>query len=188
MKVGSVLLVLLMALVGLGYFMSDSQHLRSDLRGLRQQVDQLSMALQQKDAERQMAVTRLQEADAKFQSCSQDAERLKQYINQMNNEVSSLKEQNQQLIRQIQQLQLQLTNQTQIQGAKPTTLNWLAILTIGVGSAVLLARGVTSKHLSPKTDKIKSGSYVYLTDQEIRELIQRRRNSEKSKQPPHGLA
>jgi chromosome segregation ATPase len=181
MKVGSVLLVLLMALVGLGYFMSDSQHLRSELRSLRQQVDQLSVALQQKEAERQIAVTRLQETDAQFQSCRQDAEQLKQYIVQMNKENSSLKEQNQQLIRQIQELELRLANQAQIQSAKPSTLNWLTMLTIGVGSAVLLARRVTSKNLSRKADKIKSGSYVYLTDQEISELIRRRRDSEKSK-------
>ena len=107
MRIGSFFSVLLVALIALGFFLSDSMHLRETINSQQQEIQRLGIALQKNEQERQNALTaiqaaqqekqntliNLQDASKKLQICQEDAARTNQIIAQLTNENTLMKQQ-----------------------------------------------------------------------------------------------
>src|SRR5438093_10941140 len=68
MRVGSVLIILLAALVVLGFLLSDSMHLRSEIKDLQNEIQRLSLVAQQAEQEKQVALGALQQSEQEKQN------------------------------------------------------------------------------------------------------------------------
>lgn len=198
MRIGSFFSVLLVALVALGFFVSDGMHLREDLNNQQKEIEKLTAADKKSEHELQNALASLQKAEQEKQnalvnlentshnlfSCRQEADQTKQLIVRLTDEISALKEQIYLLSG-----SAQLTNTTgdsahyQSPIIQATDFSLIALLAAGFGSVALLGlksllnRGPLKRHAD------KTGCYVYLTHEEIKELAHRRRTAGKTNSP-----
>ena len=180
MKIGSFFLFLLIALVALGYLFSDSIHLREDMSNQQKEIERLTVTVQRTEQEKQDALIALQNAGLEVQSCWQTVEQSNQVITQLTEENSYLKQQNLLLVSQQTSDTSSVTPQPQAQPVQATALSLVAFLTLGFGSVVAIGLKSLQKH--PK-HAAKAGNYVYLTDAEIKELIQQRRKATSPNMP-----
>ena len=179
MKIGSFFLILLAALVALGFVFSDSLHLREEMNNKQEQIDQLTRALQNSELQKQEAVKAQQAADqraqtaaANLQTARQELQVCRQQVDQSNQVLARLNE--------------QIANQTNV-SAQPlppaiqsTVLTPLTFLALGVGVALVVGLKSQQKHSALNRYNAKPGKYIYVTDAELKDLIQRRRNPTKS--------
>ncbi len=174
MKIGSFFMVLLAALVALGYFVSDSLHLREDVAVKQTEIERLTQVVQQAEQERQDALAALQTSDQNLQSCQQQVDQSNQTIDQLTVENTFLKEQVRVWAAQ-QDLDASqnVVSEPQIQMVQASTIGLAAFAVIGFGSFVAVGLKEFRKH---RKHRAKSGSYVFLTDAEIREVIKHRRD------------
>ena len=107
MRIGSFFSTLLIALVALGFFVSDSMHLRESIKTQQEEIQRLTVALQKSEQERQNVLIALQSSEQekqntliglqdtsqKLQACQQAAAQANQLIAQLTNENTMLKQQ-----------------------------------------------------------------------------------------------
>ncbi len=194
MRIGSFFLILLAALIALGYLLSDSIHLHEDMSTLQKEIETLSQALQQAEQEKQNALialqnleqekqdtlTALQNAGQELQLCQRQVEQSNQIIGRLTNENTSLKEQNRRPVTSGPSSNAaDAPPQPQIRMAQSTAFSLITFIALGIGSIVMVVLKGLQKQLILKRHATKTGNYVYLTDAEIRELVQRRRNATK---------
>lgn len=177
MKIGSFFMILLAALVALGYLLSDSLHLREDVAVQQEEIERLTQAVQQAEQDKQNAMTALQTAGQNLQICQQKVDQSNQTIVRLTEENASLKEQVQVLATQQDSDASSTPPASQAQMVQATAIGTAAFFILGLGSmAVVGLKGFQKRHKrSPK-----SGSYVFLMDAEIKEVIKRRRETTKT--------
>ena len=198
MRIGSFFSVLFVALVALGFLLSDTMHLRDVLNKHQKEIEELTAALQKTEQEKQRALEGLQKAEQEKQnalvnlentshnlfSCRQEVDQTKQLVVRLTNEISALKEQNYLLTG-----AAQSTNTTgdsahdQSPIIQATDFSLIALLAAGFGSVVLFGLKSLLNQVSPKTHADKTGSYVYLTHEEIKELAHLRRTAGRTNSP-----
>ncbi|HJR78989.1 MAG TPA: hypothetical protein VJ821_02880 [Anaerolineales bacterium] len=176
MRISSFLLILLAALVALGYLLSDSNHLREELRTLQKEMEGLSLALQQTELAKQETLKALQTTGQELQLCQQDASRFEQLVSQFNKENTDLREQNRRMANEIQLLRAaNASPQTQNQRGPVMAVSLIASMGIGVASIAWMGRKRLHRQSLFQRDVMKTGCYVHLTDAELRQLIHQRR-------------
>lgn len=172
MKIGSFFLILLAALVALGYLLSDSFHLREDMTTLQREVERLSVALQSAEKEKEDTLLALQTANQDLQSCRQTVEQSNQVIARLTDENGYLREQNRVLVS---QQSLPVLDQTPI--AHSTAYGLIALVVLGIGSLTVVGLKSLPARREGKQNVQGNGHYVFLSEAEIVELIQRRRKA-----------
>ncbi len=177
MKIGSFFMVLLAGLVALGFFVSDSLHLREEVGVQQTEIERLTLVVQQAEQERQDALAALQTADQNLRSCQQQVDQSSQTIDQLTVENALLKEQVQVWSAQPDlDASRNAASEPQFQMVQASAIGLATFAVIGFGSFVAVGLREFRKH---RKHKAKSGSYVFLTDAEIREVIRRRRDTAK---------
>lgn len=177
MKVGSFLLILLVALVVLGYLLSDSFHLREDISNQQKEIGQLTQAVQQAEQEKQNALIALQTANQNLQSCQLSVGEANQTIARLTDENMALKAENQSSVTQQASDTSSAIPRLATKTIQATTFGLFTFLVLGVGSAVAIGLKSFQKYAR---HGVKIGQYVYLTNDEIKDLIRQRRASQKS--------
>lgn len=181
MKIGSFFLILLAALVALGYLLSDSLHLREDISNQQIEIERLTQVVQQAEREKQNALIALQNVGQELQSCQSQVQKSDQIINRLINENTSLKEQNHQLVNSAKPSNAgNLSVQHEIETVQAAAFGLIASIILGLGSMVVMGLKRLRKQFLCEGRTVNIGQYVYLTDVEIKELVQRRRNKSKS--------
>lgn len=180
MKIGSFFLILLVALVALGFLLSDSFHLREEISSLQNEIKRLTQAAQQAEQEKQSALAALHAASQDLQSCRQTVEQSNQTIVRLTDENISLKEQNHQLVTQRPSVVLDATVQPQTPTVQSAVYSSITLSVLGIGS-VVAAGWKGYKALRNGQGK---GYYVYLTEAEKAQLIRQRREASKSANHP----
>jgi septal ring factor EnvC (AmiA/AmiB activator) len=187
MRIGSFFVALLVALIALGFFISDSMHLRENIDNQQKEIEKLTSSLQKTEQEKQNALAALENSEQEKQSalitlqhkneelnsCQQRADRSNQLINQLTNENTSLKEQYSLLISSIQSTSLVGGLVEQPQVVQSSAYGLTTFLVLGLGSGLVL----WLKHLQKKHNR--KGSYVFLTEDEIKALTRQRRAATK---------
>ena len=196
MRIGSFFMILLAALVALGYLFSDSVHLREDISGLQKQIERLSQSVQQAEQEKQSVLVALQNTEQEkqnaliaLQNTGQELQSCRQQVEQSNKTIADLTNENTSLHNQLQVLaDLQQPSDTshanppsETEIVQSSTFGLITFIILGSGSIALMALKALQKQPIPKKHTAKTGQFVYLTDAEIKELIQRRRDATKSK-------
>ncbi|HXQ39514.1 MAG TPA: hypothetical protein VN843_36285 [Anaerolineales bacterium] len=194
---GSFFLVLVVALVALGFFLSDAMHLREDLNHYQKEIEKLIAALQKTEQELQNALVALQKAEQEKQnalvnlqntgqqllSCNQEVDQTKQFVVQLTNEITALKKQISLVAGSVQSIDTIDDFTQQFSVTQATTFSLLAFLTAGLGSIIILVLKGFQKRFFRKGSVSKTGHYVYVTNDEIKELAQRRRAAGKTNFP-----
>ena len=190
MRIGSFFLILLVALVALGFLFSDSLHLRKDLSNHQKEIERLTQALQTSDQQKQDALNALQTVEQQ----KQDALNALQTVEQQKQQaVTNLQTVSQQL----QSCQQQVAHFSEEQAAnrangsaqplnqttQSSVFNLVTFLALGVGAAVTIGWKGLQKHSGPNGHSARTGKYIYVTDAELKELVQRRRNTTKRNTP-----
>jgi hypothetical protein len=67
-----------------------------------------------------------------------------------------------------------------IQTTQSTVSNLVTFLALGVGAAATIGLKGLRKHSNLNGHSTKTGKYIYVTDAELKELVQRRRTATKS--------
>lgn len=174
MKIGSFFMMLLAALVALGYFVSDSRHLREDVAIQQTEIERLTQTVQQAEQEKQNALTALQTASQNLQSCQQKVDQSNLTIVQLTGENNFLKEQVQVWTTQRDMETSSNVPVPQAQMVQASAIGLAIFAVIGFGSMAAVWLKELQKHPKGAT---KSGSPVFLTDAEIKEVIKRRRGA-----------
>jgi len=189
MRIGSFFSVLLVALVALGFFLSDAMHLREDVSNYQKEIEKLIAALQKTEQELQNALVALQKAEQEKQnalvnlqntgqqllSCNQEVHQTKQFVVQLTNEITALKKQISLVAGSVQSINTIDDFAQQFSVTQATTFSLFAFLTAGLGSIIMLVLKGFQKRFFPKGSVGKTGHYVYVTNDEIKDLAQRRR-------------
>ena len=179
-SIGSFLWFVALVLIALGYFVPDWIHLHNVVAEKDKQIAQFQQTAQQAEKEKQDALTALENANQNLRSCQQEAEQSNQTIARLTEENTYLKEQNRLLVSQQTSDTSSATPQPQTKTVQATAFGLVAFSALGLGSIVAIGLKNFQKH--PKR-AAKAGNYVYLTDAEIKELIQRRREAKKFNTP-----
>jgi hypothetical protein len=180
MKIGAFFIVLLVALVALGYLLSDSLHLREVVSSLQKENAHLVQALQQTEQAKQEALITLQTATQELNVCQQKVEQSNQTITRLIDDNAYLKKQNELLASQQTANTSSASPQPETKTFQATTFSLFTFLMLGAGSIVAIGLRSFQKHTRHGA---KTGQYVYLTNAEIKDLIQRRRESKQSNTP-----
>ena len=175
MKIGSFFVILLSALVALGYLLSDSLHLREDISNQQGEIERLTRASQQAEQEKQNALTTLraanqekqdalaflQTANQNLQLCHQDVDQLNQIIVGLTEENAYLKEENQLLVFQ-QSSVTSDTIQPQAKTVQSAVFSLIAFVAFGAGSLTVagLIRPRAGQNGKPSSQV--QGHYVFL--------------------------
>jgi len=195
MRLGSFFSVLLVALIALGFFVSDSMHLRESIKNQQQEIQRLSIALQKSEQERhnvlralqsseqekQNTVIVLQDTSQKLQACQQEAAQTNQLVAQLTNENVVLKQQihpSSSPLQSINAVGAPVEQLTSMPEARATSL--IAFAVMGIGSVLTLVWNRFQKKTFLKGDTGKKGNYVYLSQDEIKELAKHRRAANKT--------
>lgn len=191
MRIGSFFVILLLALVALGYFFSDSLHLREDISGLQKENQRLSASLQKAEQDKQNALMTLQSVEQEkasalvslqnttqeLQSCRQQVEQVNQTLRQTAAENALIKDQNRLLISAVQNSgETYGFSYLQTPLVKSSAISLVAFFVVALGSVIMMTLKKNRNHFTTHGHSAKSGAYIYLTDAEIRELIKRRRH------------
>lgn len=183
MKVGSFLMILLVALVALGYLLSDSLHLHEDVSNLQKENGRLAQELQKAEQAKQDALMSLQTVNQNLQSCQQSVEQANQTIANLTEENAYLKDQYQLLTSH----QSSVTSNAAIQSHTPTVesaaYSLIALVVLGIGSLTIAVLKGRHMRRSDKQNRQGKGHYVCLTEAEIQELVQWRRRCQSSSSP-----
>ena len=195
MRIGSFFSTLLVALIALGFFLSDSMHLRESIKSQQQEIQRLTVALQKSEQERQNVlialqgseqekqntVLQLQDTGQKLQACQQAVGQANQLIAQLTDENTVLKQQIQSpgsAVEAITAVGAPALQPNQLPQARAASLIVFAVM--GVGSVLTFVwKGFQKKTLS-KGCTGQKGNYVYLSQEEIKELAKRRRAANKT--------
>jgi DNA repair exonuclease SbcCD ATPase subunit len=195
MRIGSFFSVLLVALIALGFFLSDSMHLRESIKSQQQEIQRLTIALQKSEQEKQNALATLQSSEherqntlislqntsQRLQACQQEVARSGQLVAQLTNENTALKQQIHSLnsaSQSVNSVGVSAPQLPQMPQARAASL--IAFAVMGVGSVLPLAWKSLQKKPFSKRCNEKKGNYVYLSQEEIKELAKRRRAVNKS--------
>jgi hypothetical protein len=164
--------------------------LRESIKSQQQEIQRLTVALQKSEQERQNilialqgseqekqnTLIELQDRGQKLQACEQAAAQANQLIGQIKNENRVLKQQIQSPgsdVEAINTVGPPVQEPTQLPPAGAAGL--IAFAVMSAGSVLTLAwKGLQNKTLS-KGGVSKKGNYVYLSQEEIKELAKRRR-------------
>lgn len=184
MRIGTFFILLLVALIALGYLLSDSLHLRAAVSTLREENARLIQVLQHTEERLQQIETARQETLAGLETatqelivCQQTVEQANETIARQNNEIASLNEQNEILASQQTANPSSASALPETNTIQATTFGLLTFLTLGAGSLVAIGLRRLEQHTRHGDN---TGQYVCLTEAEIRELIQRRRRSKRA--------
>lgn len=176
MKIGSFFLILLAALVALGYLIAETFRLHEEMSRLQKENERLSLALQNVEKEKQDALIALQNAGMELQSCQQTVEQSNQVIARLTEENEYLKQQNLFLASQQRTEIPDAASRPQVQPVQAAAFGLAAFLILGFGSAAAIGLKSLQKH---SRRIARPGNYVYLTDAEIEEVIRLRRKAAK---------
>ena len=174
MKIGSFFLILLAALVALGYLLSDSLHLHRDFSSLQKENERLAQALQQTEQTKQETLITLQTATQELNVCQQKVEQSNQTITGLIADNTYLKEQNQLLVSQQIADTSSADPQPKTRTLQATTYGLFTFLVLGFGSAIAIGLKSFQKYAR---HGVKTGQYVYLTNAEMKDLIRQRREA-----------
>lgn len=175
--VGSFLWFLVLSLMALGYFVPDWVRLHEVIAEKDNQIKQFQQTAQQAEKDKQNALTTLHTANQNLQSCQQKVEQSNQTIVQLTGENTYLKEQNHQLVTPHQSTDILNANpQSQFRTTQSIMISGLiSLIVLGVGSITAVGLNGLQKQRKSKRQNSRTGDYVYLTETEIKELIQQRR-------------
>ena len=189
-SIGSFLMLLLVALIALGYFVADSVHLRENIQSQQVEIDKLTASLHNAESEKQNALELLQVANqekvaaqANLETVSQNLQTCRQQVDQTNQQVSQLIDENKLLNEQnrssdvLASMSLADVSAQQSSQVFPTgAVSTLTLFVIGFASIAILRPKTLQTRLPANKHAKKAGSYVYLTTAEIDDLARRRRN------------
>ena len=145
----------------MGYLLSDWVHLREELSSLQTDMERLTQATKQAEHEKQQTLIDLQ-------SCQQIVNQLNQTIARLNDENTYLKESN----------AIEAASQNPV--VQSTTFDLIPFIVLALGLTGMLELKILRKQFHLKRPITKEGSYVHLTDVEIKELVQWRRHTSNS--------
>lgn len=175
MRIGTFLLILLAATVALGFFMSDTIHLREDLTSQQQENQKLLQALQQAELEKQNAQTTLENTSLELNACQQTVARTETIINQLVAENATLKNHNQQLEISLQSPSINATSiKTAPKNINSATVRFASFTALGLVFAVVVGAQYVQRGFLFKS-KSGTGQYVFLSREEIAYVIKQRR-------------
>ena len=181
MRIGSFFSILLVTIIAMGYLLSDNIHLREEISRLHDEINKLEQALQQVEQEKQQTLMDLQSTSNQLQSCQQQ-------VGQSDQAINALEKRNKQLEAENQSLQAAISSsdalcalpETSSKVARLAQFSPIVLIILLFGS--LMAVGL--KSLQGQRNETKracydngGGTYVYLTKQEVKELIEWRRRT-----------
>lgn len=176
MKIGSAITFLLLALIALGFLLSDSINTREELVQIQQQNQQLSQELQTMQVERDAANESLAKSEQKINELTQQNLAQQEQIRNLIEENANLKEQNSALQSQTEALKLF----SSLRSTFPRSLSLallLPVIPVSMAATYVIVR-YNKNHAQRKTTKDKSQrkTAVQLTDDEVKEIIRIRRS------------
>lgn len=182
MRIGSAIVFLCLAFIGLGFLLSDDFHIRADLGSARQELAQSQM-------EQQSMHDQLLAATATIEELSQKAGQLAEQVRALQNHVSQQQAEKQACTDQMAQLQRQVEHYEAVAPVSKYLVNlfsspmniaiFLPILPIAAISYVLVRAGKrehVNRDQGNQPSSEQSRIWVQLTQAEIKELVQKRRN------------
>lgn len=175
MKIGSAITFLLLALIALGFLLSDNINTREELVQTRQQNQQLSQEILAIQAERAAAIESLAKSEQKISDLTQQILAQQEQIRTLSEENAGLKEQNSVLQSQTEALKFF----NSIRSSFPRSLSLaflLPIIPASMAATYVLVRH-NKNHMQRKItkDKTRRNTSVQLTDDEVKEIIRIRR-------------
>lgn len=175
MKIGSAITFLLLALIALGYLLSDNINTREELVQVRQQNQQLSQEIQAIQAERDVANKSLAKSEQTVGELTQQNISQQEQIRRLSEESTTLKEQNAILHSQTKALKFFNSIGSSFTGSLSLAL-LLPLIPVSMAATYVIVRN-NKKHNQnqsvKKSDQRKT--LVQLTDEEIKEVIRNRR-------------
>jgi hypothetical protein len=175
MKIGSAITFLLLALVALGYLLSDNINTREELFHIRQQIQELSQENLALRAERDAAIEGFVVSEQKVEELTRQNLVQQEQISRLNEENQYLKEQN--AVLQGQSEVLKFVNS--FRSAFPRSLSpalLLPIIPISMAASYVVVRYNRKHSRQGSIDKkSRRKTLVQLTDDEVKEIIRLRR-------------
>ncbi len=182
MRIGSVLVVLLIVLVGSGFLLSNNIHTYQDLNIAKQQIEQTNREKEALQEQLNAAKTQIAELNQKVEQLASQIQSLQDQVRQFQEENRTLKDQNAHLQQQISQLHALIPLSEYLAAAFSSPLSlavFLPIIPISAVATYVLVR--SKKHVNQrKSQEIQSTDsrrtiWAQLTEEEMKHLIKMRR-------------
>jgi cell division protein FtsB len=185
MKIGSAIILLLLALIILGYLLSDDINARKELDQMGQLNDQLAKEKNAIENQLGRATAEITDLRRRNETLSKEKTLLEGQITQILSEYGSVKNQNAQL-----QAQINTVNKGDALISHLTNLNsgslmlslFVPLLPISIAGGLLISRNGKSHHQSlvKKSGSTKHVLSMYVTNEEMKLIRQIRRNSSRT--------